>query len=602
MKKDNKRTGFTLVELLVVIAILAVLATVSVVGYLGFTKKAHVSNDISLTTQMNTILQAEEAGGETFETPHDAVVALQNGGLDLSKLNPSTSGYNYVYDLKQNRMFLLDDTKTKVAPTNQELSENKSQVFAFVGSSSEISSWSEYSLYLKDNFVFDTTANVQKTTSKSKIFNFDEIKDTSSSKTITVSNGLDVGSNKNVTVTFNGTSSEDVIIRTQGDQSSVTIIGSGKVKFYGYAKEVKVTSGSATVVGSCNDLTVSSGGTANVEETGIVFKATVSSGASVSNSGYVASKAGEGTISGKTVGGNFEISKLSQLEAFRDTVNAGNDFSGKIVELTSDITLKDGWTPIGEGARDYSGVTSNRSNAHYFKGTFKGNNKTISNLNNKGYIPTDDRLGQGKNGQDILDKDKSYCYGFFALVDGATIGNIKFSNVDIDASRYNGANMDSTSALIGYATGNCTISGITVNGSIKGHESVGGIVGRWYNISGNVTLKDCTNNATIVALGEISNSTKGKAGGVVGFISKFTREFTASTSNKFKFDNCHNTGNVTGKDYADLLGNSGDVNNGENKNVCGKFSQESCSIKGKPTANNTNGDFSLSKALDLKSN
>ncbi len=591
MKIRKNKKGFTLVELLVVIAILAVLATVSVVGYLGFTKKAHVSNDISLTTQMNTILQAEEAGGETFETPHDAVEALENGGLDLSKLNPSTSGYNYVYDLKQNRMFLLDDTKTKVAPTNQELSENKSQVFAFVGSSSEISSWSEYSLYLKDNFVFDTTANVQKTTSKSKIFNFDEIKDTSSSKTITVSNGLDVGSNKNVTVTFNGTSSEDVIIRTQGDQSSVTI-ESGKVKFYGYAKEVKVTSGSATatVVGSCNDLTVSSG-TANVEETGIVFKATVSSGATVSNSGYVASKTGDGNIEGKTVGGNFEISKLSQLEAFRDTVNAGNDFSGKTVELTSDITLKDGWTPIGEGAREYGkNNESHIENATYFKGKFKGNNHTISNLNNKNYVITSNRLGGN-------DDKQSYTYGLFALVENATIENVKLSNVDIDSNRHNQYYMDSVGGLVGYANGHNNISGITVNGTIKGNDAIGGIIGRWYNINDTVTLSNCTNNASIEAVG---NDKAGKAGGVVGFISRFATSFTSS--NTFKFDNCHNTGNVTGKDYADLLGNSQDVNNSNQNNICGKFSQENCSIKGTQTSNDTTGNLSLSKALELSSN
>ena len=54
----KKKKGFTLVELLVVIAILAVLATVSVVGYMGFTKKAHESNDASLTEKMNTALHA----------------------------------------------------------------------------------------------------------------------------------------------------------------------------------------------------------------------------------------------------------------------------------------------------------------------------------------------------------------------------------------------------------------------------------------------------------------------------------------------------------------------------------------------------------------
>ena len=41
--KNNKKKGFTLVELLVVIAILAILATVSTVGYTAFVGKANQS-------------------------------------------------------------------------------------------------------------------------------------------------------------------------------------------------------------------------------------------------------------------------------------------------------------------------------------------------------------------------------------------------------------------------------------------------------------------------------------------------------------------------------------------------------------------------------
>lgn len=65
MFRKKVKKAFTLVELLVVIAILAILATVSVVGYTQFTKRAQQSNDMSLTTQINTVLQADRGYGKT---------------------------------------------------------------------------------------------------------------------------------------------------------------------------------------------------------------------------------------------------------------------------------------------------------------------------------------------------------------------------------------------------------------------------------------------------------------------------------------------------------------------------------------------------------
>ena len=95
----KKKKGFTLVELLVVIAILAVLATVSVVGYMGFTKKAHESNDASLTAQMNTALQANG-------------VVKKNKTLTEAKkiLNQAGLKYNYSVSGDENSLLVTDQT------------------------------------------------------------------------------------------------------------------------------------------------------------------------------------------------------------------------------------------------------------------------------------------------------------------------------------------------------------------------------------------------------------------------------------------------------------------------------------------------------------
>lgn len=73
-----------------------------------------------------------------------------------------------------------------------------------------------------------------------------------------------------------------------------------------------------------------------------------------------------------------EISKiytLDDMKAFRESVNLGRSYAGKIVELMNDIDLQgreeNQWETIG----DYEANTNNG-----FDGIFEGNNHTISNL------------------------------------------------------------------------------------------------------------------------------------------------------------------------------------------------------------------------------
>ena len=50
------------------------MSTVSVVGYFGFTKKANISGDKALVSQLNTILKAKET--ETGSKPETATEAI----------------------------------------------------------------------------------------------------------------------------------------------------------------------------------------------------------------------------------------------------------------------------------------------------------------------------------------------------------------------------------------------------------------------------------------------------------------------------------------------------------------------------------------------
>jgi len=57
-------------------------------------------------------------------------------------------------------------------------------------------------------------------------------------------------------------------------------------------------------------------------------------------------------------GGRYVISDASDLKSFCEMVNSGNDFQGKTVVLSDNITLtEENWTPIGQGTRNGSGYT-----------------------------------------------------------------------------------------------------------------------------------------------------------------------------------------------------------------------------------------------------
>ena len=219
MKKNQNKKGFTLVELLVVIAILAILATVSIVGYTSFTKKAKISNDISLTTQMNTILQAEEVDGETFDTPHDAITALKEGGLDVTKLTPTTDGHSYVYDVNGTngqKMILVDENKDVIAPEGASINtSSKERYFFFASTYKEVEDYTNdgYSVYLK--YGFTTTAALK------------------------VKAGLDVGSNENIGVELTSSEAKTYLLRTNGETLTVNA-ENATVHHYGAANYANI--------------------------------------------------------------------------------------------------------------------------------------------------------------------------------------------------------------------------------------------------------------------------------------------------------------------------------------------------------------------------
>lgn len=324
---------------------------------------------------------------------------------------------------------------------------------------------------------------------------------------------------------INTDSAKKVAIYTNPGANITVNASNDDISFYGFASKVNVIDASTHIYSTVSVLQIQKGDTV-VENTGLIIEiiqlgsttGTQGEGASLINKGHIASPSlteHSGNISpiinavalaegSKSMGGPLDIGTLAELERFRNAVNAGNDFHGLVIRLTNNITLNDGWIPIGEGTRRVGKTNTDETNIEsWFAGNFDGQDYTISNLNNKGFVPNTNRL--------VIDDDvETYAYGFFGLINQANIMHIIFDNVDIDTSRISGIRGDSVGALVGYAKGGA-IEYISVYGSISGHDAVGGIVGR--ASTEEFVVKECVNNASINIL--LSGGRKGA--GIVGF-------------------------------------------------------------------------------------
>ena len=186
------------------------------------------------------------------------------------------------------------------------------------------------------------------------------------------------------------------------------------------------------------------------------------------------------------------INNVEEFVAFRNAVNAGNDFAGVAVFLTADIDLAgiDWSVNIGD---DCSAT---------FDGTFDGLDHTIMNL-------TSTETAQKGDGY--------ICTGLFgAIHGGAVLKNFTIENVNISTGDFTGNNVAAVVGFAYQATG--SIENVEVTGNIninaKNVTGVGAIIGYDY-YSPALTVKDCS------VIGNDGSAILGKSyvGGAVGYAS-----------------------------------------------------------------------------------
>lgn len=241
--------------------------------------------------------------------------------------------------------------------------------------------------------------------------------------------------------------------------------------------------------------------------------------------GYVFNTEGEGESK------VYLINNERDLERLAAYVNSGHDATGKTFKQNADITLTAAHTSIGgyfEG------------NFRYFKGTYDGNNKTISNL--------------------IVNAPNSSYQGLFGYTREAKIKNVTLANCNITGKQ-------NTGGIVGYASTSTAIENCHVNGNINATASVAGYHGGIVGSATATSITNCTVTGTIST--SVSNDNYGGIVGAANYDVVITScENAANISgdgqnhggivgrdqnnmNKFKY--CLNTGEVNGNEYVGAI-------------------------------------------------
>lgn len=541
----GKKKGFTLVELLVVIAIIAVLATVSVVGYLGFTSKAKESNDISLTTQMNTVLTAAGAI-EKNTTMADAIEDLTDAGIDVEKLTPTSDNYAYVWDSNTDQMLLLNAEKAIVAPSNVTSISDTTVAFTIVHTKAQVTDWasSNYGVYLSSNYNGDYAFTILTSYDVTAKSNVDvSITDANSSETAMVN--MDGG---NLTLnTPKGT------VNHYGETTIVTataVSTSNSYHEYGTTDNLDLTVGrivaenggiirtvNAVNAQSGSSVTEKTGGTigtviiasdsSNVTvDTSIDKKTTDQVTTALKGAGTEASPYLIGSASDFSVLSTGKVSSADDAVTFKESMIAGNKYYFK---QTADIVVDEAYTGV------------------YLNGTYDGAKHSI-------------RMGSCEGEHDVL----------FTMMDSSILNldvistpSTLLSIIGPDGEwKYTKAlTIDNCNTYVLNDSNEADT--VNVTASNLGFFVSGHLFSSKYEM--NISITNSNNYGNIESLGTCTGAFIGGSVYMPGYSSTKLGEFEKDSKtytmsridnkyfHKFTMKNCHNYGNVTGNEQAGLI-------------------------------------------------
>ena len=217
IKRNSKRRGFTILELVIVIAVIAILAGVAIPTFAGVVKKARISARTQMAQSINKLLAVDEASNGKPTSMYDATRAMIENGIDIDRFM-SDGGLALSWDQEDNRVAVVDeDFNTVYTHDGDELPENKTLIWQVVN---EIPDDSATSIYLADGFVGED---------------------------IHVSVGVDVGDNlniKSILYTDEDEENKSILIRANGKETVTDISNSSdEITLLGEADKTSLRNG-----------------------------------------------------------------------------------------------------------------------------------------------------------------------------------------------------------------------------------------------------------------------------------------------------------------------------------------------------------------------
>ena len=213
------------------------------------------------------------------------------------------------------------------------------------------------------------------------------------------------------------------------------------------------------------------------------------------------------------------IKSVEDLVAFSYLVNSGKTFAGKTVYLDKDLDIKnyakeksyvdpdkkvlydingDGEkTSLKDEMTTDKGFQPIGTSENNFKGKFKGNAYTISNL----MINRPDKENVGLFGYVTGDSDNY-----------ATIVGLNIKNINVKG------NSNNVGGVAGYIHSYADINEVTVSGNVSGEaNNIGGIVGYIYNENYSVNVTSVISNTNVTGNAKTSDY----IGGIAGYVNNF---------------------------------------------------------------------------------
>ena len=400
--KINRKRGFTIVELIIVIAVIAILAAVLIPTFSNLLKRAYTAADQTLVKNLNNALRMDTEVS-THKTMSQALEATKKNGFDVSKINAKATENEIVWDSLNDCFAYIEADKTEVT---------------YIPDSQPNGTAADYQLWTINNA---NGANVS-VSDKYSTYLAGTV-----SVTVTTSKDIDVGKNTGVNVEYtNSTSNQNVDLNMKGGKLTVNDTTNSQQYFYGTVSEADITTGSTCFhnYGLIAEAKISAGKVI-VEDNGSLFITSAAAEAVVEkNGGLVVVTDSNGVAKGAQIAEStveekasfaYEIDSTADMFAFRESVNGGLTFEGLTVKLAADISLNnENWLPIG----NYR--ASEEFGQHKFMGTFDGQNHKISGL----FIDGTEYPNEYKEYKD--NEYKASVYGaLFGYVEKATIKNVE---------------------------------------------------------------------------------------------------------------------------------------------------------------------------------